>query len=352
VTLPFPIAVLGGTGYVAGEFLRLVAGHPRLELVAVSSESRAGQPVAATFPNLAQALPYARFCDEAGLERQVSEGRVRVLFCAAPHGAAAARIDALLRIAAGTGAPLSVVDASADFRYRDPAAYELVYGHAHPCPERLAEFACALPEHVAGVPAPHLAHPGCFVTSVLLGIVPLLRAGLVEPEFFVSAITGSTGAGRKLGETTHHPERHANLFAYQPLVHRHRPEIEQLAAEAAAPCEVHFVPHSGPWARGIHATIHGRLAAGADAAALHAALAEAYARSPFVEVVEQPPRVKDVAGSNRARLAVAADAEAFVVMSVIDNLVKGAAGGALQWVNRLLDLPEDAGLRLPGPAWI
>jgi N-acetyl-gamma-glutamyl-phosphate reductase common form len=345
------VAVLGGTGYVGGEFLRLLAGHPQLDLVAVASESRAGQPVGATFPNLAGAWAGMRFCDEAGLEGAVREGRVRGLFCAAPHGAAAARVDALLRIAAEAGAPLTVVDASADFRFRDAAAYEAVYGHPHPCPQRLGEFACALPEHLAGRPAPHVGHPGCFVTSVLLGIVPLLAAGLAEPEFFVSAVTGSTGVGRKLGETTHHPERHGNLFAYQPLVHRHRPEIEQLAAEAARPCSVHFVPHSGGWARGIHATIHGRLAAPATAAELRAALAGPYAGSPFVEVVDSPPRIKDVTGSNRARLAVAVQGEVFVVMSVLDNLVKGAAGGALQWMNRLLGLPEDAGLRLPGPAW-
>lgn len=345
------VAVLGGTGYVAGEFLRLLASHPQLDLAAVSSDSRAGQAVGATFPNLASAWAGQRFCDEAGLEAAVRNGRVRALFCAAPHGAAAARVDALLKVAAAAGAPLTVVDASADFRFRDAARYEAVYGHAHPCPERLAEFASALPEHLPGRPAPHVGHPGCFVTSVLLGIVPLLAAGLAEPEFFVSAVTGSTGVGRKLGETTHHPERHGNLFAYQPLVHRHRPEIEQLAAEAAAPCKVHFVPHSGPWARGIHATIHGRLAAPASAAELRAVLADAYAHSPFIEVMEAPPRIKDVSGSNRARLAVAADGEAFVVMSVIDNLVKGAAGGALQWMNRLLELPEDAGLRVAGPAW-
>jgi N-acetyl-gamma-glutamyl-phosphate reductase common form len=345
------VAVLGGTGYVAGEFLRLLAGHPALTLAAVSSESRTGQPLGAAFPNLALAWPETRFCDEAGLEAAVRDGRVRALFCAAPHGAAAARVDTLLKIAHAAGAPLTVVDASADFRFRDPADYAAVYGHPHPCPERLAEFACALPEHLAGRPAPHVGHPGCFVTSVLLGIVPLLAAGQAQPEFFVSAVTGSTGAGRKLGETTHHPERHGNMFAYQPLVHRHRPEIEQLAAEAAGPCTVHFVPHSGPWARGIHATIHGRLAAPASAAALRATLAQAYAGSPFVEVIDTPPRIKDVAGSNCARLAVAADRESFVVMSVIDNLAKGAAGGALQWMNRLLELPEDAGLRLPGPAW-
>lgn len=351
MSLPHPVAVLGGTGYVAGEFLRLLAGHPQLELVAVSSDSRAGQPVGATFPNLASAWADTRYCDASGLQAAVRAGRVRALFSAAPHGAAAARIDALLSIAAEAGAPLTVVDASADFRFRDAAAYEAVYGNPHPCPRRLEEFACAVPEHLAGRPALHAAQPGCFVTSVLLGIVPLLAAGLVEPEFFVSAVTGSTGVGRKLGETTHHPERHGNMFAYQPLIHRHRPEIEHLAAAAAAPCNVHFVPHSGAWARGIHATLQGRLAPPARAADLRAALAEAYAASPFVEVVDSPPRIKDVAGSNRARLAVAADGESFVVMSVLDNLVKGAAGGALQWMNRLLELPEDAGLRQPGPAW-
>lgn len=345
------VAVLGGSGYVAGEFLRLLAGHPGLALGPVCSDSRAGQPLAAAFPNLAGAWPDARFCNPSGLEAAVREGLVRALFCAAPHGAAAARVDELLDVAASIGAPLTVVDASADFRYRDAAAYQAVYGHPHPCPARLAEFACAVPEHLPGRPAPHAAHPGCFVTSVLLGIVPLLNAGLAAPEFFVSAVTGSTGAGRKLTETTHHPERHGNLFAYQPLKHRHRAEIEALAAEAAAPCTVHFVPHSGPWARGIHATIQGRLAAPAGVAELRAALAEAYVGSPFVEVVDAPPRVKDVSGSNRARLAVATDGEGFVVMSVLDNLVKGAAGGALQWLNRLLELPEDAGLRLPGPAW-
>ena len=347
-----PVAVLGGTGYVAGELLRLVAGHPDLALAAVSSESRFGQPVAATFPNLAGVLAETAFVDEVGLLEAIADGRVRALFCAAPHGAAAQRVDACLSTAESAGRELTIVDASADFRFRDPDAYAAVYGHEHPAPGRLAAFACAVPEHLEGNPAPHAAHPGCFVTSVLLAIVPLLRSGLAGPEFFVSAMTGSTGAGRRPTETTHHPERHGNMFAYQPLVHRHRPEIETLAAEAASPCAVRFVPHSGPWARGIHATVHGRLAGGAGAADLRAALEEAYRGSPFVEVVPNPPRIKDVAGSNRARLAVAADGEAFVVMSVLDNLVKGAAGGALQWMNRLLGLPEDAGLRLPGPAWI
>lgn len=349
---PVGVAVLGGTGYVAGELMRLVAGHPLMSLAAASSQSRSGQPIGATFPNLAGVMGDATFVEEAALLEGIAEGRIRGLFCAAPHGAAARRVDTCLAAAESAGRSLTVVDASADFRFRDAAAYARVYGHEHPAPARLGEFACALPEHVAGNPAHHVAHPGCFVTSVLLGIVPLLRAGLAEPEFFASAVTGSTGAGRKLTETTHHPERHGNMFAYQPLVHRHRPEIETLAAEAASPCAVRFVPHSGPWARGIHATIHGRLADGARAPDLHEALARAYRGSPFVEVVPTPPRIKDVAGSNRARLSVASDGEAFVVLSVLDNLIKGAAGGAVQWMNRLLGFDEDAGLRLPGPAWI
>ncbi|MEJ2522555.1 MAG: N-acetyl-gamma-glutamyl-phosphate reductase [Gammaproteobacteria bacterium] len=346
-----PVAVLGGTGYVAGEMLRLIAGHPRFVLAAGSSESRAGQPVADTFPGLALAMAGEHFCDEAALASSVREGRVRGLFCAAPHGAAARRIDACIAAAAAAGQALTVVDASADFRFRDPAAYEAVYGHPHPVPNRLEEFLCAVPEHLAGTPAAHAAHPGCFVTSVLLAIVPLLKAGVAEPEFFVSSVTGSTGAGRTLRETTHHPERHANMFAYQPLVHRHRPEIEALAAEAAGACAVRFVPHSGPWTRGIHTTVQGRLAPGASPGDVAVALAAAYETATFVEVCPGPPRLKDVTGSNRARLAAASDGEGFVVTCVLDNLVKGAAGGALQWMNRLLGLPDDCGLRAPGPAW-
>jgi N-acetyl-gamma-glutamylphosphate reductase len=298
----------------------------------------------------AAAWPDTRFCDEAGLEAAVRDGRVRALFCAAPHGAAAARIDALLdrrrgRRAAHRGG------CSADFRFRDAAAYQAVYGHPASlpaAPRRVRLRGAGAPRRL---PAPHVgtraaSSPPCCSASCRCSRGRPGRAGVLR-----LGRDRQHRRGRKLGETTHHPERHGNMFAYQPLVHRHRPEIEQLAAEAAAPCKVHFVPHSGAWARGIHATIHGRLAAGADAADLRAALSRGLRRLALRRGVGTPPRIKDVAGSNRARLAVAADGEAFVVMSVIDNLVKGAAGGALQWMNRLLELPEDAGLRLPGPAW-
>jgi N-acetyl-gamma-glutamyl-phosphate reductase len=245
-----------------------------------------------------------------------------------------------------------IVDVSADFRYSSAEAFAAVYGQPHGAPGRIAEFTCAVPEHFPGAPDGHVGHPGCFATAMLLGIVPLARAGLIDGEVFASGITGSTGSGRGLKDTTHHPERHSNLFAYKALAHRHAPEVEALAAAAAGRgIKLHFVPHSGPFARGIEVTLFGRHANGATAADLNSALAAAYADSPFVHVSPAPPRLKDVVGSNQARLAAAADAESWTVSVVIDNLVKGAAGGAVQWMNRLLGLPETAGLDAPGAAW-
>ena len=188
---------------------------------------------------------------------------------------------------------------------------------------------------------------------MLLGVVPLLRSGLTDGTFHIAGVTGSTGSGRSPLATTHHPERHSNLYAYRPLNHRHAPEVRAIARHLTGEdAAVQFVPHSGPFARGIHVTIQGNLAGSADATSLLAALKCAYEDQPFVEVVDTPPRIKDVVGSNRARITATAEAGCFAVMVVLDNLVKGAAGGAMQWMNRLLDLDERAGLTIPGPAWI
>jgi N-acetyl-gamma-glutamyl-phosphate reductase len=176
---------------------------------------------------------------------------------------------------------------------------------------------------------------------------------MVEPEIFVAAVTGSTGSGREPKPGTHHPERQSNLFAYQPLAHRHLPEMVSLAEKASgARSEIHFVPHSGPFARGIHATVQARLRSPLSADAIRAELDSFYSGSTFVNVAAAPPRVKDVAGSNYAHLGVAADGGTVAVFSVIDNLLKGAAGGGMQWMNRLLGLPESTGLMQPGPGWI
>lgn len=349
----WPVIILGGTGYVAGEMLRLVTAHPHLELAASVSTSQAGEPVARTFGHLAPVLGDLRF---AGFDEaiEILQGSPHsVLLSAAPHGESAESIGRCLDRAAEAGARLTVVDASADFRFSDPEAFAAVYGKPHPRPELLADFTCAVPEQAKLADTPHAAQPGCFATSMLLGIVPLVAAGLAEPRFDVSAVTGSTGAGRTPRETTHHPVRQSNLFAYQALVHRHQPEVAALTREATGTeIDLKFVPHSGPFARGIHATIFARLAAPATTDDVVGALASYYADSGFVHVDAEPPRMKDVAGSCHASLAARVEGDTIVVMSVIDNLLKGASGGCLQWVNRLLGLPETTGLTAPSPGWL
>jgi N-acetyl-gamma-glutamyl-phosphate reductase len=345
-----PIGIVGGTGYVSGELLRLLATHPSLKLGSIASVSQTGTPVAQVFPNLASCVDDVSFASVDELESMWRDGGLRGLFCATPHGAAAPVIARLLEGYGGSG---RVVDISADFRFRDVRTFREIYGQDHGAPQLADEFFCAVPEHSAPTPARHAAHPGCFATAMLLGIVPLLRSGLTDGPFHIAGVTGSTGSGRSPLATTHHPERHSNLYAYRPLNHRHAPEVRAIALHLTGEdAAVQFVPHSGPFARGIHITIQGSLARSADGTSLLAALKHAYEDRPFVEVVDTPPRIKDVVGSNRARITATAEADCFAVMVVLDNLVKGAAGGAMQWMNRLLHLDERAGLTIPGPAWI
>ncbi len=348
-----PAIVLGGTGYVAGELLRLIAGHPHLELAAVLSDSHAGGAVAAAFPHLQSAYPQARFADLEQIEARLRRGGRIALFCAAPHGAAAALIDRALCVAQDAGSEVRCVDISADYRYASAEAYAAVYGHAHGAPARIKDFTCALPEHLrAAPPTPHVAHPGCFATATLLAIVPLLASGLTDARLFASGVTGSTGSGRKPAEGTHHPRRHSDLYAYNPLAHRHAPEIVACAkAASGVDAELHFVPHSGPFARGIHVTVQARLAQPLSSGEAREMLASFYAGCPFVHVDDGMPRVKDVVASNYARLGAATDGGTIAVMAVVDNLAKGAAGGAVQWMNRLLNLDETAGLSAPAPGW-
>ncbi|MBM4219300.1 MAG: N-acetyl-gamma-glutamyl-phosphate reductase [Gammaproteobacteria bacterium] len=347
-----PAIILGGTGYVAGELLRLVLAHPRLELAAIASDSRPGEPVASAFPHLAAACGDRRYASIADATALAARHARSAVLAAAPHGVSHAMIDRLLKAAETEGARPSLVDLSADYRYADLAEYERVYRHPHGAPARAQDFTCAVPEHLDRAPTPHVAHPGCFVTASLLAVVPLLRLELAEGPLFVSAVTGSTGAGRSPIAGTHHPLRHSDLYAYSALAHRHGAELAALARAAAGrDAAIAFVPHSGPFARGIHATVQARLAKPLDTPAAIGALREFYAGRPFVRVLDEPPRVKDVAASNYAHLSAAADGRTIAVMSVLDNLVKGAAGGALQWMNRLLGFAETEGLTAPAPGW-
>jgi len=347
-----PAIVLGGTGYVSGELIRLILGHPNFTLAGVLSDSSPGEPAGKSFPHLAGALGATAFKSQADIATLIGKEPTSAVFCAAPHGAAAALIDTLLKASEAAGTKPRFVDISADFRYSSAAAYEAVYKHPHGAPQRIAQFTCAVPEHLKAAPTTHVAHPGCFSTSILLASVPLLASGFVEPMLFVSGVTGSTGSGRKPVEGTHHPTRHSDLYSYGALGHRHTPEITALAkAASGVDADFSFVPHSGPFARGIHATVQARLKSPRDAASMINLLREYYAGCPFVRVLDNAPRVKDIVTSNYAHLSAAANGRTVAVMSVVDNLNKGAAGGAVQWMNRLFNLPETAGLTAPAPGW-
>jgi N-acetyl-gamma-glutamyl-phosphate reductase len=347
-----PTVVLGGTGYVAGELLRLIAGHPHLEVAAALSDSQPGAPVAGAFPHLAAAYPELKFCALEDIEALLRRTPRAALFSAAPHGVAAGLIDRLLRASAEGGNRVHCVDISADFRYSSAAAYEGVYKHAHGAPARIGEFTCAVPEHLRTAPTPHVAHPGCFATAALLASVPLLTLGLTDPRLFVTGITGSTGSGRKPVEGTHHPLRHGDLYAYGALSHRHVPEIVACAKMASGiEAEINFVPHSGPFARGIHVTVQASLKRPMTTDQACEALSLYYKDCPFVRVGAAAPRVKHVAASNYAHLSAAANGTTIAVMAVLDNLNKGAAGGAMQWMNRLLGFDETAGLTASAPGW-
>jgi N-acetyl-gamma-glutamyl-phosphate reductase common form len=352
VTERIPAIVLGGTGYVAGELLRLIAGHPRLEATAILSDSQPGSAVAAAFPHLRSAYPGLKFSGLDDLESLLRSTPRSALFSAAPHGVAAGIIDRLLTAAESAGARTHCVDISADFRYSTAGAYESVYKHAHGAPARIRQFTCAVPEHLSTSPTPHVSHPGCFATATLLASVPLLALGLTDTRLFVTGITGSTGSGRKPSEGTHHPTRHSDLYSYGALSHRHVPEITACAKLATGiEAEFNFVPHSGPFARGIHVTVQASLKKSISSGQAIEALAGYYKNCPFVRVIDTAPRVKDVATSSYANLSAVTNGSSIAVMAVLDNLNKGAGGGAMQWMNRLLGFEETLGLLAPAPGW-
>ncbi len=344
--------VLGATGYVGGELLRLISTHPNLQLAAAISASRAGEAIGDCFPHLSGVCNGMTFVSHSDWPDAVGTDTSLALFSAAPHGASAAVIRTALEAAEARNLTVHVVDSSADFRYASQADFESVYGIEHGAPELIASFHCGVPEHVAELSAPHVAHPGCFATAVLLAAVPLLSAAITDGELFVTGVTGSTGSGKNPQPGTHHPERHANLYAYKPLAHRHTPEIIRLAAAASGhEASINFIPHSGPYARGIYVTLQAKVNRKVSQDELRSIFSDAYIDAPFVEVVDGMPKLKNVVASNNCHIGVAASGDTIVVMSAIDNLVKGAAGGAMQWMNRLWGLPETAGLQAPAPAW-
>ena len=326
------VAVVGAAGYAGGELVRLLAGHPSVEIASVHARGRDGVPVADELPNLAP-LGLAFTEDEPG--------DVEVAFLALPHGASAPLASVLL------DRGVTVVDIGADFRLRDADAYATWYGGAHPAPELLTDAVYGLTEWkrdaLRGTKL--IANPGCYPTASLLALLPFARAGMLDGEVIVDAKSGISGAGRGAGADYLFTELTESTRAYGLSGHRHRPEIEQGLADVGAALPVTFVPHLVPQSRGILATCYLSLGNDLDDEAIAGILREAYDHEPFVHVSDAPIATKQTAGSNHAFVhGRRVGPRRAVVVSVIDNLGKGAAGQAIQNMNVALGLDETAGL--------
>ena len=335
------VGVIGAAGYVGGELLRLVLQHPDVTEVTATSRTHAGRPIADVHPAMAL-LTDARFAAHA--PEEVARGK-DVVFLALEHGESSRIMGSL--IDAGPG---MIVDLAADFRIHDGRLHGRHYGD-HPAPALVHRFEYGLADvrgsELRGATA--IAAPGCFATAAQLPLYAIADLPLsAAPAIF--AVTGSSGAGQALKPTTHHPTRAHNMFAYAVMGHRHEGEIlEQWRDWRRDPlAHARLLCHSGPFVRGIHATLHAHLAE--PVSGIHERIAKRFAGRPFVRVLDEPPQVIQVAGSNLALLHAAAseDGREVQVTCVIDNLIKGAGGQALQSMNLALGLDERAGLAAPG----
>ena len=334
--------IVGGTGYTGVELLRLLAQHPQVELKAITSRKEAGTPVAAMFPSLRRRVELA-FIEPS---REALRG-CDVVFFATPNGVAMGEARAMLDAGA------RVVDLSADFRIQDLAEWERFYKTKHAAPELVRGAVYGLcevnRERIRG--ARLVANPGCYPTAVQLGLLPLLEAGVVDSEHLIAdAKSGVSGAGRKTELNLMFSEASDNFMAYNVPGHRHWPEIRQgLARAAGREVGLVFVPHLTPLIRGIHATLYARITKEADFQKL---FEERFAGEPFVDVMPAGghPETRSVRAANVCRIAVHRPPEqtgrrdTLVVLSVIDNLTKGASGQAVQNMNLMFGLPETAGI--------
>ena len=336
------VGIVGGTGYTGVELLRLLAQHPQAEVVVITSRSEAGLAVADMYPNLRGHYDGLAF----SVPDTKTLGACDVVFFATPHGVAHALAGELL--AAGT----KVIDLSADFRLQDADEWAKWYGQPHGAPQLLEEAVYGLPEvnREQIRSARVLANPGCYPTAVQLGFLPLIEAGLVDTAHLIAdAKSGVSGAGRKAEVHTLLPEAADSFKAYGVAGHRHLPEISQGLSLVAGECVgLTFVPHLTPMIRGIHATLYGRIKPDVDLPDVQALFEKRYEAEAFVDVMPagSHPETRSVRASNLCRIAVhrPQGGDTLVVLSVIDNLVKGAAGQAVQNLNIMFGFDEEAGL--------
>jgi N-acetyl-gamma-glutamyl-phosphate reductase len=328
--------IVGASGYTGAELLRLLAGHPELEVVVAQAASSAGVPVASVYPGLGNEYADLVFGE---LDPAATFG-LDVVFVALPSGESQHVVPL---VAPHVG---HLVDLGADFRLRDPALYPQWYGFEHVAPRLLSEFVYGLPElgretlHGAQL----VAAPGCYVTAAALALTPLVRAGVIEPTgVIVDAASGVSGAGRQPGATTHYAAVNEGFSAYGLISHRHTPEMEQVSG-----AQIIFTPHLAPMTRGILATCYARPAGGGarSTEALLGLLRRFYEKEPFVRVVDDPPSTRHTLGANSCHLTARFDERSgyVLVLAALDNLMKGASGQALQAANLALGLPETLGL--------
>jgi len=331
-------AILGASGYVGGELLRLCAAHPALTPVKLFGDSKAGRPVGEVHPHVAAAYP------ELLIERYTVEAldQIDLVFAALPHGESQKLAGEILEL----GIPF--VDLGADFRLSDPQEYARWYGEDHAAPELLGKFVYGIPElrRERIRTAKAVAAAGCYPTAAILALKPLVDGGLVKPEsLIVDAASGVSGAGRALKEATAFNTVEGSFSAYGLLNHRHTAEMEQALGGA-----VLFTPHLAPMTRGILATCYGEAARAMDTDEPLKALRSAYASEPFVHVTADPPATKWVAGSNGVQVTARFDHRTgrVVAIAAIDNLGKGAAGQMIQCANLMLGFDETVGLTACG----
>ena len=334
------IGVIGASGYTGGDLVRLAARHPAIEIAALTAGAHAGKPMAEVFPHLGKLdLPPLSSNEDADWRD------IEWVFCGLPHGASQEVILNLPR-------HLRIIDMSADFRLRDAAVYAEWYGGPHKALGLQEQAVYGLTEHYRGdiAKARLVACPGCYPTAVLIALLPLVKARLVEPDdLIIDAKSGVSGAGRSLKQNILFCEAGEGISPYALAGHRHAPEIEQEVSRAAGQAvRVSFTPHLVPMSRGELCTIYARLAPGATPAACAEALHRAYAEEPFVSMAPKGvlPSTQFVRGSNNVMLSVHADRlpGRVIVLSALDNLVKGSAGQAIQNFNLMAGLPETTGL--------
>lgn len=333
------VAIVGATGYTGSELVRLLAAHPRVEIAAITSRRELGRPISAVHGALQDVADQPLTALE-----DLPDHEPDVIFLALPHR------TSMEFVAAQPADGPPIIDLSADFRLADAAVYTRWYEVEHVAPVALAGAVFGLPELFRqDIPGARLvANPGCYPTASALALAPLLKRGMVEPgTIVVDAKSGVTGAGATAKPATHFPDLFGDFRAYGVSTHRHTPEIEQILTRVgAAPAQVLFQPHLLPIDRGILATCYARPLPGVDIDRIRAAYLEDYASEPFIRVRSAPPSVKQVRGSNFCDVHVALDDRTGTVIAfaAIDNLVKGAAGQAVQNLNLLRDWPETTGL--------